>query len=224
MFLGTLEPDNFMLGDLQVDKIMIGDIKVWTHVVIPPYVGPPSPLKFTNDVTLIAGTDFPAGIQINVCLIGGGGSGCVIDINGGDKDGGGGFSGDITSVQHTFIYNEPYQFISGLGGTAKTSLGSGNSGQESTFGTFTALGGSGGVKDGDYQGSDDTRTTCAGTADDGDYYNSTYHTYGGQSSGATDGSNGQPFSNSENSTEGSGTGCSGDGSGTGGSGILILSW
>jgi len=139
-----------------------------TGTSLPVYSGPSSPIYIDATTNLVSGTDFPADIDLTICMCGGGGSG--------GEDGqhvGGGRAGEKIQNQ---IVNVP----SGIGVYATIGAGGyangtypGAPGGATSFGTYlTANGGAGGTSDGnggsvDYQGLGASFTGCGGTYTDG---------------------------------------------------------
>ena len=170
--------------------------------------------------------------SVNVCMIGGGGSGGCTD----DRGAGGGYAGQIKSFNQAVVPGGNYGVTVGVGGTAV--YGNylvGHSGASSVFHGTTATGGTGGSLNAcgtgyiescsiPYNGKGASRTTCGGTYNDG-YYTACNGTVRGGQAGA--------FGNGGNSKQ-NGVGGSGGGagatsggcgaSGAGGKGQVRVSW
>ena len=195
--------------------------------VRPPYVGPPSPVIITETRALIAGTDFPAGTTIQVCLVGGGGGGNRHNVS--LFNVWGGLAGTVASGSAgSFNHDVSVVATIGTGGAGVGTHGHvGGPGTASSFGSISGAGSPGGG----HAGNNAEVTTCGGTGNDGDAsaYVVTW-AYGGQSSGFGKGGNGTvAAANGENGGPGCGGGASGyifagTLSGTGGRGEIHLSW
>jgi len=121
--------------------------------------------------------------RVNVCMIGGGGSGASTDEV---SCVGGGYAGDIFHGDFDVNNTTPVAVTVGSGGT-RVSNSDGNSGSPSSFGDESVDGGAGGefildVLSADYAGNHASRDTCQGTSYDGYSSNGTDESasYGGQ--------------------------------------------
>ena len=175
----------------------------------------------------------PAGItEVNVCMVGGGGSGSM-GHEGGSLLAGGGFSGQIISELQVVTPLDVLTVTVGVGG-APVSNTDGLNGTPSSIGTATAIGGGGGTSGLGYDGIGASRTTCGGTASDGTYqtdeeFGITSYGFGGQSSGFGKGGNGKNAAGGTPESGGVGAG-GGAGwhyevlSGAGGNGRVVVNW
>jgi len=192
---------------------------------VAPYSGPPSPVTITVSGDYVAGTDFPAGVELTICMAGAGGSG---SSNGNDYTIGGGYAGEIVSSAITFGSDEIVTATIGVGGVPPNYTNAhGNPGTPTVFGALTATGGGGG-NTGGYFGNGGEVTTCGGTGVDGTMQEwSGYYRYGGQSSGFSNGGNGRTDVPGYAGGVGSGGGAGHNSSrlsGAGGAGIISVTW
>lgn len=176
----------------------------------------------------------PEGVtNIDLCMIGGGGSGGMsIDYQ--DRLPGGGYSGIIYNNSVNVVPGNDYTVIVGTGGAPVEELYTyGNPGSPSKFGSIVANGGAGGGINNDegYFGNGAPRNTCAGTFYDGIPSGQSQAGYGGQAGFADGGDGGQgviviPGDGAFGSGGGGsyGSGALGDKTGAGGNGKVIISW
>jgi hypothetical protein len=236
--------DEVYINGIKPKNILVNGQEVWRD-----YAGPPSPVDITTSGTYKAGIDFPAGIPLTICLVGGGGSGAMVarwsDCS--DQSAGGGYAGEVKTSNVTLSHGETVEITIGSGGTGVTddyeSGLNGNSGTSTSFGTYvTASGGAGGTYrentlDANFRGNGETVTTCFGNATNGIKEEScfeSYIAYGGESSGYSNGGNGSVSSSVEGGDGGLGSGGGGVSvsksasqppkSGDGGNGLVRISW
>ncbi len=215
------------------------------------YVGAASPVDFTSSDTYTAGIDFPAGVTVNVDILGGGGGGAASALHSDNETSTcGGWAGDIVSTTANKAFNDPFVIAIGAGGAGvhspSYSGGTGGSGGDTTADGVVAGGGTGGTYtnnngcDGaSYSGSGSETTTVFGTGYDGTgngYGGGScgHYARGGQSSGASDAGDGDGTEYGNNTGGAGGTGSGGGGatsrydftvnSGAGGSGMVRISW
>jgi len=123
---------------------------------------------------------------VEVCMIGGGGSGKDRHPSTTEDVAGGGWAGDITHRTVSVIPGEDVTVVVGWGGSP-----GGGSGLQSQFHTAYAWGGSAGTLNGGYNGKGDARSTCFGTAYDGKQGSgNTDSRYKGGQAGFSDGTDG----------------------------------
>jgi len=138
--------DDSRVGTKKVKYAFLGDEQVYgEHFKYQLTAGNTITLTITADSTLMAGIDFPADIDISLCMCGGGGGGSSRENNDGVT--GGGHRGAIVSQSVNLPYGESVVVTIG-GGGAGTGGGhyNGGAGGQTTFGVhLTALGGAGGV-------------------------------------------------------------------------------
>ena len=237
MKLGSNDVNNFKLGGNDVDKIMLGTIEVWSaelpagNVIIDYNAisgDNPDTVSGANGTFTFT---VPDGVtEVNICLIGGGGSGSVTAGTHAGT-GYGGYAGTIVTTVQAVTPNTQYGISIGQGGEGVFQLSSsraGNSGNQSTFNGLKADGGAGGSFSG-YQGQGAPVNNCFGSFNDGN--SSGTLAYGGQG-GFSNGTNGASATNnptSSNAVRGAGSGGarasnSGARSGDGGNGVCMISW
>ena len=194
----------------------------------------------------------PEGVtEVEVCMIGGGGSGSI----GGTKqyfgacyvlsNGYGGYAGQIVNQNVSVTPGTPVTVTIGRGGASvpeDTNMNAGNPGSPTSFGSLTASGGAGGdftIGGSGYKGNGGSRSTCAGSFNDGtslelDPYMDEGSLWGGQAGLGKGGNSPKIDVAPENGGPGSGGGCGAFehtagcinywDSGAGGDGRVILKW
>lgn len=201
----------------------------------------PSPVEIEGDGDLEAGIDFPAGVPLKICVVGGGGSGASsYDIG---HESGGGFAGETTLVEKTFPLGEIVSVVIGKGGAPRLML-HGLPGTETKFGSYaTSAGGGGGIigfvdlGNATYKGLGEYKASICG---DGTYDGQESKTdviynrigYGGEASGVGDGGKGEtdylvPAGSGIHGSGGGGhsrTSTLVETSGAGGDGVIKISW
>jgi len=195
------------------------------------FVGAPSPLMISSNGDYTAGVDFPAGADITVCLVGGGGSGSIRQNNDGMT--GGGFRGEPVSAVVNIPLNEIVSAVIGNGGGSNCTgdHSNGYAGGGSNFGSYaSALGGAGGINHGAYDGQGAPYVSpCNGVT----YYDGSITSgngRGGQAGGFGNGGNGNNGDGGYNGSGGGGGGGvtdsygGGECSGAGGKGQIMISW
>ncbi len=183
-----------------------------------------SEIFYADDVWVV-----PAGVTTaTLCMIGGGGSGGMATSTTYITQAGGGYSGNMYNNSVAVTPNSSIAIVCGAGGVGRSSdAGTGNTGQQSSFGGYVALGGAGGNQTymGEapvYESTEVARSTCFGSFYDGNHSvvgNAIIN--GGQAGFATGGN-----SNGGVGANGSGGAGSSNGvtSGAGGRGVVKVSW
>ena len=199
----------------ECEKVVMNGEVVWSRFT--------SPIVITSSQTLIAGEDFPSGMDIDICMCGGGGGGHQsLDAS----EATAGHAGIVSSFTENISTGTSVTAEIGRSGVGGQS--GGYSGGTTKFGSHTA---SGGATRG-YKGNSQSVTTCGGTGHNGShfYQAGAYDAWGGQSSGFSNGGDGKG-----NTTSGGngGVGSGGGGSsnaqspaqaGIGGRGEIRISW
>ena len=165
------------------------------------------------------------GQNAELCMIGGGGGG-DIGVSTGVK---GGNAGDIISQNLNIEQSNSIEI--GIGGSGyKSSLIPSQPGTSSYFNTIIAQGGDPGSNNSGYSGVGNIRTTCYGTAYDGELYSQAYMGYGGEAGFGDGGDGGYGFGLGDPTVEagikGSGAGgrWAGVTSQSGGDGVCKVTW
>ncbi len=233
----TIEPtDTLVVNGKSISSSDVNHTTVWVK-----YDGPSSPRTFIEDIILISGIDFPAGVDVTLCMIGGGGGGGNGNYGwGGDSNeyiGCGGYSGEIVNIIVNHPQGAEVAITIGLGGAGQALSGVGGVGLSSFFGLVEASGGGGGqggcTRPG-YNGGGGSRTTCYGTFNDGttttDSGGECGQTgYGGQAGFGNGGNGARSSSNAGGGGYGAGGGGIGSenhsaSAGSGGAGLIEISW
>ena len=236
VFNGTTIPEvggSVVFNGTAVNVVNFNGTIIWRR-----YTGPNSPITITANRTLVAGIDFPAGINVTVCMVGGGGSGAMGEANRA-WSAGGGHAGTVVNQTINRAYNTSLPAVIGSGGAGRNGIGlPGHAGTASTFAGLTAGGGAAGVPTSvvtvsAFNGAGASRTTCLGTNTDGTRTQNPSNGYwlsGGQSSGIGKGGNAVYQANAQAGGVGAGGGGSAMApgwthiSGAGGIGRIVLSW
>jgi len=219
---GSHDVDNFMFGINQIDKIYRGSNEVWAS-----YSGPPSPVTITASGTYTAGVDFPANIELSICMIGGGASGWADKGSSQADTQKGGLSGEV--IETTVVVPRGDLTVTiGTGGAGTSSTNTvGNAGTSTIFSTLTAAGGT----TSGHLGNGGSRSGCWGSSNDGsnDGYSPPYSA-GGQAGFGNGGvrHTGDTGNGGNGGVGAGGGGCRIDGgsgnSGAGGRGEIRISW
>lgn len=164
-------------------------------------------------------------MTIDVCCVGGGGSGAMGDAYAGCGGGAGGY----TETEHSIVLQEnvAYSIVIGAGGAAMSSLGRANTGGTTSAFNVSANGGLGGYS----KNSEATQGYGGDGGSGGACYNGTGGSDGGNGSGSSsNGGRGQGTTTREfgepsgNLYAGGGGSMSGAGGAGGGGGYLSASW
>ena len=165
-----------------------------------------------------------------LCMIGGGGSGRVVIDGHGGSMGRGGHAGQVVNTTVTVNAGQNVTVTIGQGGAIRTGTGNGNAGGATSFGGTSAGGGAGGDANG-YVGNGGSRSTCYGSANDGNNTGSEWGANGGQAGFGKGGNGNNQLNNTqaENGALGAGGGGrvsnnNGARSGAGGNGVVRISW
>ena len=222
--------DGIELGDSLIERVFLGSDLVY----------------LAQDHSMVAGyssTEFivPEYVtEIHVTMVGGGGSGAVGSQH---TDSGGGFAGECVKFVMDVTPGETIPLSVGVGGVGRSADSGytlpGLPGEDTTFGTHTALGGAGGTENGtSYAGVGGTRTICDVQEVDGTQSGASGEgkvAYGGQASRFRYGGNGDysadDYAYGTNGAYGSGGGAANVEStagtaysGYGGDGAIFIEW
>ena len=225
-------------GTVDLASLYADGVKVW------PTKPPPGFVEIDGDTGVIRGeSQYVTGSNgsyvftrpygygsVDVCMIGGGGSGAMEEAY--SNHIGGGHAGEIKS-QSVVLSSFQMSITLGEGGARQPlRRRDGYSGTSSFFGNVEAVGGIGGkFKSRSYEGMGASHTNCMGVFTDGQGYGSPFinSSYGGQA-GFANGSDSVRDSNSLDAARGAGTGaawrcdnCS-NYTGKGGNGFIRISW
>ena len=233
MLSDTIDAVN--VNGVNVTGVVCNGVAVWSK-----YAGPASPIIVTASTTMVAGTHFPAGKTITLCMCGGGGGGGKF-YYGHERGGSGGSRGATQSNINvgSFTSGANVVITIGAGGAGRSSgsVYTGNAGGVTKFGQSgdawytTASGGAGGPMSA--AGNASYLSPCTNTTFNGGGYLSPYFTlgpaYGGN--GGTFGNGGSPSRQGDAGAGGVGAGGGGTGSnadahrsGAGGRGQIVISW
>ena len=167
--------------------------------------------------------------EVDLCMIGGGGSGRGSGWGVQNANLGGGYAGAVVTQAVTVVSQEEIAVVVGAGGQRTSGAVGSRAGSASSFKGISANGGAGGTNGTAYAGNNGSRTTCGGTFNDGvlEYYSPhNARAYGGQAGFGNGGRSSQTISVASG-TRGAGGGGGWilpDRAGHGGSGVVRISW